>query len=286
MNMATSEMLLDGNPFDICVMLTTRGRTTAFTSCLTSLFNRAADKSKIQLIIALDRDDNIAITHFNEHIKDWLEKENINYCLLITERYGYKKLNRYYNLMGRMAQADWLFFWTDDAIMETDKWDMEIKKYKGQFKVLSVHANNDHPYTIFPIVPQAWVKVLGRFSRHQLNDTEISQMSYLLGIFERIPVWVTHDRADLTGNNEDDTYNDREYLEGNFDDPNDFHHMGFVKKRVDDMNLLAQYMNHIGADLSWWKGVCSNSLPNIWAKLEENDINKQVKTNIPRPQGK
>ncbi len=275
-----SETLLDTNPYSICVMLATRGRTKALLDCISSLFDRAMNKSKIQLIVAFDRDDYLGIGYFNDVVKPWLAQNCINYSVVITERFGYSKLNRYYNLMGNMAQADWLLFWTDDAIMDTQGWDKQITKYTGQFKVLSVISHNEHPYSIFPIVPQAWVKVLGRFARHQLNDTEISQMAYLLDIFERIPVYVTHDRADLTGNNKDQTYQEREYKEGNPNDPDDFRNPNFYKKRLEDINRLAQYMSHVGLDTSWWESCKSGKNPTPFAKLAANDPNKQVAIGI------
>lgn len=277
------DTLYDENPYNICVMLATRGRTKAVSLCLSSLFSRVSGKTRIQLIIAYDRDDYLGLGYFNDVVKHWLEDKKIEYTLLVTERYGYTKLNYYYNLMGNMARADWLLFWTDDAIMDTYGWDIEIAKYTGQFKVLSVIANNEHPYSIFPIIPQAWVKVLGRISRHQLNDTETSQMAYLLDIFERIPVYVTHDRADLTGNNKDKTYFERIYLEGNGDDPNDFRHSNWYTKRIDDLHKLAHYMKLIDVDTSWWESCISGKNKNPFAKLAANDPNKQVEIGIGMP---
>jgi hypothetical protein len=270
------DTLYDENPYNICVMLATRGRTKALSLCLSSLFGRASGKTKIQLIIAFDRDDYLGLGYFNDVVKHWLEEKNIDYTLLVTERYGYTKLNYYYNIMGNMARADWLLFWTDDAIMDTAGWDIEIAKYTGQFKILSVYANNEHPYSIFPIIPQPWVKVLGRVSRHQLNDTEVSQMAYLLDIFERIPVYVTHDRADLTGNNKDVTYDERYYFEGRPNDPNDFRHPNFYNKRVQDMQRLAHYMKVVGLDTSWWESCIKGENKEPFAKLAANDPNKQV----------
>lgn len=277
------DTLYDTNPYNICVMLATRGRTKALSLCLSSLFGRASDKTKIQLIIAFDRDDYLGLGYFNDVVKHWLEENNIDYTLLVTERYGYTKLNYYYNLMGNMARADWLLFWTDDAIMDTYGWDIEIAKYTGQFKVLSVYANNEHPYSIFPIVPQAWVKVLGRISRHQLNDTEISQMAYLLDIFERIPVYVTHDRADLTGNNKDSTFDERYYFEGDPTNPNDFRHSNFYTKRIEDLHKLAQYMKFVGLDTSYWESCISGENKAPFAKLAANDPHKQVEIGIGQP---
>lgn len=271
-----SETLLDTNPYHICVTLATRGRTKSLSDCLSSLFEKAINKSKIQLIIAFDRDDYLGIGYFNDVVKHWLREQCINYSVVITERFGYAKLNRYYNLMARMAHADWLLFWSDDAIMETHGWDKQIVKYTGQFKVLSVISHNEHPYSIFPIIPDAWVKILGRMSRQTQVDAEISQMAYLLDVFERIPVHVTHDRADLTGNNKDQTFNERDYKEHKPDDPDDFAHPNYRIRRIQDIQKLAQYLKHIGVDTSWWDNIIAGKNQEPFSKLAANDPNKQV----------
>jgi hypothetical protein len=276
MNQEIPQPLLDTNPYDICIILPTRGRTTALKKSLESLFSLAAQKNKIQLILAFDRDDYLGLGYFNDILKHWLGEQLINYSVLITQRFGYEKLNRYCNIMANMAQADWIFMWNDDAVMQTKSWDRQIAKYTGQFKVLSVITNNEHPYSIFPIIPQAWVKVLGRVARHQLNDTEVSQMAYLLDIFQRIPVYCVHDRADLTGNNKDTTFDERHYHEGNPNDPEDFRNPNFYKKRVQDMQRLAEYMRAIGADTSWWDSCIKGENKEPFAKLAANDTNKQV----------
>jgi hypothetical protein len=268
--------LLDTNPYDICIILPTRGRTTALKKSLESLFSLAAQKNKIQLILAFDRDDYLGLGYFNDILKPWLGEQLINYSVLITQRFGYEKLNRYCNIMANMAQADWIFMWNDDAIMQTKSWDRQIAKYTGQFKVLSVITNNEHPYSIFPIIPQAWVKVLGRVARHQLNDTEVSQMAYLLDIFQRIPVYCVHDRADLTGNNKDTTFDERYYHEGNPNDPEDFRNPEFYKKRIQDLHRLAHYMKVVGLDTSWWESCIKGENKEPFAKLAANDPNKQV----------
>jgi hypothetical protein len=276
MNTEIPETILDTNPFDICIILPTRGRTTALKKSLESLFSLAAQKNKIQLILAFDRDDYLGLGYFNDILKHWLGEQLINYSVLITQRFGYEKLNRYCNIMANMAQADWIFMWNDDAIMQTKSWDRQIAKYTGQFKVLSVITNNEHPYSIFPIIPQAWVKVLGRVARHQLNDTEVSQMAYLLDIFQRIPVYCVHDRADLTGNNKDTTFDERYYHEGDPNDPEDFRNPDFYKKRIQDMQRLAHYMKVVGLDTSWWESCIKGENKEPFAKLAANDPNKQV----------
>jgi hypothetical protein len=271
-----SYLLTDENPYDIAVLLATRGRTKALSLAITSLINKATNKNKIEIILGFDRDDYVGFGYFNDVIKHWLHENKISYKVSITERYGYGQINKYINLLANMAQANWLIAYNDDTIMETQGWDTQITKFNGQFKILSVITHNEHPYSIFPIIPQAWVKVLGRVSRHQLFDTEVSQMAYLLDIFERIPVCVTHDRVDLTGNNNDITSSERIIHEGNPNDPEDFRNPEFYKKRIQDMHKLAHYMKVVGLDTSWWENCIKGENKEPFAKLAANDPNKQV----------
>jgi hypothetical protein len=268
--------------FSVAVLLATRGRTKSLNLCITSMVNRATHKDKIQFIFAFDRDDYVGFGYFNDVLKHWLNERKINYQVVITERYGYIALNRYYNIMARMAEADWLMMWGDDAIMETDGWDQHIAKKTGEFKVLSVLTHKEHPYSIFPIVPRMWVRLLGVMSTHQVVDAETSQMAYLLDIFERIPVYVTHDRFDLTGNNKDATYDERVYLEHNVNDPRDFRHPNNTTKRIQNIERLAQYMKNIGLDTSWWESIKNGTNKIPFAKLKDNDPHGQVDTSPPK----
>jgi hypothetical protein len=117
---------------------------------------------------------------------------------------------------------------------------------------------------------------LGYLSPHQISDAWLSQQAYLLDIFERIPVWVTHDRHDLTGNNNDDTYKNRVMYEGNPTDPRDFHHISWHMRRMTDVEVLADYMKSKELDTTWWENV-KNGQQDPWAKLQENDTNNQCK---------
>jgi hypothetical protein len=98
----------------------------------------------------------------------------------------------------------------------------------------------------------------------------------LLNIFERIPVWVTHDRHDLTGNNNDSTYQERVMFEGNPNDARDFHHITWHLRRMEDIDKLASYMKSKNLDTIWWENVKLKK-QDPWVKLQENDVNNQCK---------
>lgn len=262
--------------YNIAILLPTRGRTGALSRSVMSLINRAVKLDKIQLLLAFDEDDNEGIEHFENELEPWLISKKVNYDAQVFPPMGYARLNEYVNALALSADADWLMFWNDDAMMDTAGWDKLIAEHTGKFKCLSVHTHNDHPYSIFPIVPCEWLNELGYSSPHQISDAWLSQQAYLLDIFERIPVYVTHDRHDLTGNNNDDTYKNRIMFEGNPNDSRDFHHMSWHLRRMEDVEKLAVYMQKNNISTEWWENVKLGK-QDPWKKLQDNDVNDQCK---------
>ena len=263
--------------FDVAVLLPTRGRTMALTRSVLSLVNRVRDISRIQILLGFDRDDTVGLEHWRTSLKPILDDRKVQYTALMFEPLGYIRLNEYVSELARQSDAAWFMFWNDDAVMESQNWDQEIMKYQGQFKCLAVHTHREHPYSIFPIVPRAWLDVFGYLSPHQISDAWISQVSYMLDILERIPVWVEHDRYDLTGNNGDETFHNRPMLENQPNNPEDFHSDKWHAKRINDTEKLALYLVNQGIDMSFWVNVKLGK-QDPWVKMEANDINKQMTT--------
>jgi len=266
------------NEYSIAVLLPTRGRTDALSRSVIGLVNRAVMLDKIQLMFAFDNDDEIGKSHFTEHLQPWLDNKGVDYTAMEFEPLGYSRLNEYINALARESSADWLFFWNDDAIMDSSGWDKIIAGYTGQFKLLAVHTHKDHPYSIFPIVPREWLDTLGYLSPHPLTDAWLSQVAYKLDIWERIPVHVTHDRHDLTGNNADETFKARNMneLEGNPNNPKDFHNPRWVTLRIDETEKLSQWMQTQGLSTTWWESIKAGT-QDPWVKLKANDVNDQMK---------
>ena len=267
--------MTDSKKYNIAVLLPTRGRTTALLRSIMSLVNRTRNLDRIQFFIGLDEDDTTGITYWQTEVEPLLRQRGAHFTAMVFEPLGYIRLNEYVTEMSKQSNSHWLMFWNDDAIMESQNWDQEIMKYQGQFKVLAVHTHREHPYSIFPIVPRDWLDLFGYMSPHQLSDAWISQMAYLVDIFERIPVWVTHDRFDLTGNNNDDTYKNRPQLENQPNNPEDFHNTKWHTRRVNDAERLSQLLRSKGIDQTWWEN-CKTGKQDPWIKLSENDVNKQM----------
>lgn len=261
------------NEFNIAVLLPTRGRTQSLTDSVTSLIARAKDPSKIQFILGFDNDDTVGLDHFENIIQPILN-EHVTYEALSFTSMGYVGLNRYYNALAKNANADWLFVWNDDAVMNTQDWDDVIAQNTGEFKLLKVHTHNEHPYSIFPIVPCAWYKLFGHLSRHQMIDAELSQIAYLLNIMKIVEIDVTHAQSELTGK-ADETSKAKIRFEGNPSNPYDFHNASVVHQRNQDIDQIYDYLKNQNLDNDWWPQVKTGQ-QDPWTHLKANDPNGQM----------
>jgi hypothetical protein len=109
-----------------------------------------------------------------------------------------------------------------------------------------------------------------------LNDAYVSQIAYSLDIFERIPVYCDHERADLTGKNNDDTYQKRVVLEGQKHLAGDINHPDVAKLKYQDAARIANWLiEERGQDMSFFARVLEGK-QDPWEKLKLNDTNKQI----------
>lgn len=261
--------------YSIAVMLATHKRTDALGRSVFSLLDRTKNLDRIQMIFAIDNNDETGNDYFIEVIQPELDRKGVEYTALSFEPMGYLGLNQYYNKMCEYADADWLMVWCDDAIMETQDWDERVSECTGEFKLLKAHAHNEHPYAVFPILPTEWWEVTGYFAQHQMLDAEVSQMAYMMNLMKIIDITITHDRADLTGNNNDETNKKKIMLEGNPNNPLDFHYPALRDQRIIDCEKISQWMQSQGFDTSWWEGVKKGE-NSPWELMAANDPNNQT----------
>ena len=259
----------------ITILLPSRGRTTILESSIQSLVDHADDPGSIQFILGFDNDDTESSQYFVEVIAPQLEKIGSKYLVLGFDPIGYENLHKYLNMMAKHGQAPWWVFWNDDAVMLDDHWDTTIASQGDRFCIQAFDTHNLHPYSIFPIVPRKWYELLGYISPHPTQDGWVSQQAYMLDIYLRIPVNVLHDRFDLTGNNNDDIFNNRPMLEGKPQDPNDFHSVQMIDLRHQDCAKLAMHMRKIGASTEFFENIFKGT-QDPWQRLAENDINSQM----------
>lgn len=260
---------------DISILLPTRGRADQMERSLRSLLDKASGLHKIDIVFGVDRDDQENTELWKQTVRPYLAEKNVSDRILLFEPMGYENLHHYLNALAGQSTGSWMFFWTDLAFMQTQDWDKIICSHTGQFKLLSVHTHNEHPYSIFPIIPRKWYDLVGHLSQHSLNDAWLSQIAYMLDIFERIPVWCDHDRCDLTGNNNDATFKNRKMLETDPANPNDFNYVDCLQQRLNDCVVLSTWMKNTNIDTSFFEESCLGK-QDPWEKMFANDVNRQL----------
>jgi hypothetical protein len=98
--------------------------------------------------------------------------------------------------------------------MKSQDWDLEILKHHEKFCVISPKVENMEDFwmnkgVLFPILPKKWVEITGEFSHHPSCDSWIDVLGKRLNLIDKKEsIVIYHDRYELTGNNQDETYGD------------------------------------------------------------------------------
>ena len=244
----------------ISILLPSRGRREVLKESILTLIENASNPKRLELLLGLDADDEGVQEYIKDNIAPILKEHQVECRANIFEPLGYENLHTYVNTLASNANGKWLMFWNDDGLMKTKNWDNVITEYDGQFKLLAPKDNHEgHPYAIFPIVPIDWFRLMDHLSLNAQNDAWLSHIAYMLDIFERIDIEFIHDRADITGNNDDDTFKNRKYMEGNPSDPNDFGHPDMQQQRVRSAYKIAWFLDVIGQHSYWWDNVVAGN---------------------------
>jgi len=231
----------------ISVLLPTRGRTGgALQASLKSLLENAEDPSRIEIMLGIDEDDQDSIEWVNNEASNFIQPYGAACKAKVFKPLGYTKLNVYVNLLAHQSTGAWLFLWNDDALMQTEGWDSVVRSYDGQFKCLAPKDNHDHPFAIFPLIPADWFVLCDAWSINAQNDTWVSVIARMNGIFERIDIEILHDRADMTGGNDDETFANRQYMEGNPQNPEDFNHPSMQQARMHHASKIDWFLKKMG----------------------------------------
>jgi hypothetical protein len=229
----TDAKLQNTNPSTISIILPTRGRTGgALQASLKSLMENAEDPSRVEIMLGVDDDDQESLDWVNNEASEFVKPYGCSCKAKVFKPLGYTKLNVYVNLLCHASSGAWLFLWNDDALMQTKGWDTVVRSYDGDFKCLAPKDNHDHPFAIFPLIPADWFVLCDAWSINAQNDTWVSVIARMNGIFERIDIEILHDRADMTGGNDDETFANRQYMEGNPNNPEDFNHPNMQQARM------------------------------------------------------
>lgn len=200
----------------ISVLLPTRKRTALVEHSLHSLLSKSRGPEQIEILIAYDDDDQESHDYFTGTAwKKFCEDHGCQEKVYRLPRWGYKELHLYLNFLALMSQGDWLFFWGDDAVMETQDWDDHVRSNLDWFGLLHISASNAPMWcSILPLFPKKWVETFGCVTPVNPADSWITEICKIAKARRVIPVTVLHDRFEDTGNNCDETYHDKKNATG------------------------------------------------------------------------
>ncbi len=181
----------------ISVLLPTRGRIRPLVTAIRSLLDNFSNDNSIEILLRFDMDDLNTV----EAVKKLIAYEN-RVQFFVGQPYGFRGAYIYINELSASARGDWRVLFNDDAIMETRNCDKEIEKHNGKIVFLDTTIKN----FCFPIIPRQVFLILGHFSLATQCDTWMYDIGEMLKIIVPTSISILHDRADLTGNNNDATY--------------------------------------------------------------------------------
>jgi hypothetical protein len=123
-------------------------------------------------------------------------------------RHGYHQLHLYVNDLAKLSVGHWLFLWNDDAVMETDDWDLFPNKYNPDTPLVLSPASTGvgHSMCCFPIASRNLYGRLGHLSLSPHIDSWLQDLGNQAGILKNINVDILHDRFDFTGGHDDATW--------------------------------------------------------------------------------
>lgn len=187
----------------ISVLLPSRGRVDLLRRSIDSLFRMASRDDNVEVLVGLDSDDEASQ-------EAMLEEDDHRHLVRVVvaagldgERFGYHRLHEYFNMLWVHGRGNWFLLWNDDALMQTPGWDHQLDELEPGVAVL--HGNHD-PFNVFPAVHRAAVEAMGHFSLSNHNDSWLADVAVGVPCLRDTTIQVLHDRFDLTGNNNDATY--------------------------------------------------------------------------------
>lgn len=220
----------------VSFLMPTRKRIDIAKESIQSIIDTADNIQDIEILLRLDLDDYDSLKRLKE-----LQHDEVDIVVVVGERYGgYSDLHIHMNELCAISRGEFLFLWNDDSTLEQNSWDSKIKEFSGQVVVLNPKTKDKADYlNTFPILSRKIYEHLGHLSLQTHNDTWIQEVSRRIGIERVVPeIIIHHDRADKTGNNDDEVWKER--LKGWQKSRNQFDEHFFVDLRNKDMLKLSE----------------------------------------------
>lgn len=184
----------------ISLLLPSRDRPEPLRRSVYMAYSLAADVNNVEVLIGNDPDDETT-AEVGRELHERYEGVRV---IRTARRFGYRQFNEYFNILAGYANGDWLVLWNDDALMQTFHWDLRLLAQEpGVATLITV---NHRPFNTFPAVHRKVYEAMGHYSLSIHCDSWVHDVGQEAGCLQETGIEVLHDRADLTGNNNDAIY--------------------------------------------------------------------------------
>ncbi len=154
------------------------GRPDLIASCLQSLVDKTADKSRLEVLVKVDRGDHDTLAAV-EGFHDQLPVR----AILMDGLRGKEDLAVYTNELAKQAVGEFVWWWSDEIVMLTDGWDLVIAERESDadgFDVLLADIEKG-TYGCYPMVTKKWLDTTGRWTWFSAIDW------WIWAVCQRIP---------------------------------------------------------------------------------------------------
>lgn len=152
----------------ISILMPTRKRPEWAKLSITTLCENAENLNNFNILCAIDNDDKLSLTK----LESFAEEKQWPIQCFVYPRFGYSNLQKYYNSLSSLTDAQLLWLFNDDFVVTSKHWDTRL---------LEVLQNAKDPYFIIeplnftsgnigPLISSELVNFMGQFSPHCMND--------------------------------------------------------------------------------------------------------------------
>ena len=176
----------------ISVLLPSRGCPREWFETIYNLMEKYEVPERIEILLCLDGDDPASHTVVERARNAFGETINVH-ALIGTRGSGYASLHKYIEELCAVSRRQFLFFFSDDAVMETGSWDTQVSRFCDEFCALRCsNPGLGVDRTSFPIVHRKVYEIIGHFSLNAMIDGWMQKIARGAGIKKNLPVRISH----------------------------------------------------------------------------------------------
>lgn len=186
----------------VSFLLPTRGRPEQLRRAVASLYDTAESKDSLEVLIKLDTDDVSTL----EAVKDLSLLYPGVQGIISPRGRGYFDLHLWLNSLANAARGDWLFVFTDDAVLKTQNWDRVLQSVGSiapwpaieDVCVLAPYVASHPDGCDFPVIRRGMYRLLGTMGPIPYVDAWFQCLATFVGALLRPPIEVAHEKPDST----------------------------------------------------------------------------------------